>query len=69
MLHRRINMDHRVKPGGDDLKMQKFASPRLRGEAAAQSAAGEGALALLLRPAVRPPHPDLLPASGEKEVL
>ncbi|MDA9404713.1 ATP-dependent helicase [Bradyrhizobium sp. CCBAU 45389] len=43
-----------------------FASPRLRGEADARSAAGEGD-----SPSTElvetPPHPDLLPASGEKE--
>ena len=42
------------------------SSPRERGEVAARSAAGEGALQLAER-AETPPHPDLLPASGEKE--
>ncbi|MFK4534600.1 superfamily I DNA/RNA helicase [Bradyrhizobium ottawaense] len=43
-----------------------FASPRLRGEADAQSAAGEGdspSTALV----ETPPHPDPLPASGARE--
>ncbi|MGY8707081.1 ABC transporter ATP-binding protein [Bradyrhizobium sp. 18BD] len=42
-----------------------FASPRTRGEADAQSAAGEGDSPSTVR-AENPPHPNLLPASGEK---
>ena len=41
-------------------------SPRVRGEVDARSAAGEGAPALPER-AERPPHPNPLPASGERE--
>ncbi len=44
----------------------KITSPRARGEVDARSAAGEGALPLPER-AERPPHPDPLPASGERE--
>ncbi len=46
-----------------------FASPRLRGEVDARSASGEG-VAESTSPsafAVSPPHPDPLPASGERE--
>jgi HemY protein len=41
------------------------ASPRLRGEAAAPSAAGEGDFPRV-QPIESPPHPDPLPASGER---
>src|SRR5690348_1879339 len=43
------------------------SSPRARGEVGERSAAGEGALEPYERTQT-PPHPDLLPASGEKEV-
>ncbi|MFH1342477.1 MAG: ABC transporter ATP-binding protein [Pseudomonadota bacterium] len=43
-----------------------FASPRLRGEADARSAAGEGDSPSTVL-AEAPPHPDPLPASGERE--
>ncbi|TWB06792.1 dipeptide ABC transporter ATP-binding protein [Bradyrhizobium stylosanthis] len=43
-----------------------FASPRVRGEADAQSAAGEGGSPSTVL-AESPPHPDPLPASGERE--
>ncbi|MBV8926657.1 MAG: UvrD-helicase domain-containing protein, partial [Bradyrhizobium sp.] len=43
-----------------------FASPRLRGEADARSAAGEGD-APRTELVEAPPHPDPLPASGERE--
>jgi peptide/nickel transport system ATP-binding protein len=44
-----------------------FTSPRLRGEVAARSAAGEGSYPPALSPAEAAPHPGLLPAGGEKE--
>jgi DNA helicase II / ATP-dependent DNA helicase PcrA len=43
-----------------------FTSPRARGEVDTRSVAGEGAFPLPER-AERPPHPDPLPASGERE--
>ncbi|MCS3925776.1 peptide/nickel transport system ATP-binding protein [Bradyrhizobium elkanii] len=43
-----------------------FASPRMRGEADARSAAGEGGSPSTVL-AESPPHPDPLPASGERE--
>ncbi|MET4283664.1 ABC transporter ATP-binding protein [Bradyrhizobium sp. LA6.12] len=43
-----------------------FASPRVRGEADARSAAGEGGSPSTVL-AESPPHPDPLPASGERE--
>ncbi|MET4176372.1 peptide/nickel transport system ATP-binding protein [Bradyrhizobium sp. LA6.1] len=43
-----------------------FASPRTRGEADARSAAGEGGSPSTVL-AESPPHPDPLPASGERE--
>ena len=43
-----------------------FASPRLRGEADARSAAGEGGSPSTVL-AESPSHPDPLPASGERE--
>jgi ATP-dependent DNA helicase UvrD/PcrA len=43
-----------------------FTSPRARGEVGEQSEPGEGALPLPER-AKRPPHPNPLPASGERE--
>jgi DNA helicase-2/ATP-dependent DNA helicase PcrA len=52
------------KPGA-----ASFTSPRLRGEVDARSASGEG-VAESTSPsafAVSPPHPDPLPASGERE--
>ena len=44
-----------------------FISPRLRGEVAARSAAGEGESPRASESVEAAPHPDLLPASGEKE--
>jgi DNA helicase II / ATP-dependent DNA helicase PcrA len=44
----------------------QFTSPRARGEVDARSAPDEGALQLP-EPAERPPHPNPLPASGERE--
>ena len=48
------------------LLAQRFTSPRVRGEVDTRSVAGEGALQLPER-AETPPHPDPLPASGERE--
>jgi len=44
-----------------------FTSPRLRGEVGSRSDPGEGDYR---RPAIseNPPHPDPLPASGEREI-
>ncbi len=45
-----------------------FTSPRLLGEVDARSAAGEGHL-IHTPPVAAPPHPDSLPANGEREKL
>ena len=53
-------------PEDDAAALSPLASPRLRGEAGAQSAPGEGDSPLAVL-AETPPHPDPLPASGERE--
>jgi peptide/nickel transport system ATP-binding protein len=50
----------------DEASVPSFASPRVRGEADARSAAGEGDSSRTSL-AETPPHPDPLPASGERE--
>jgi hypothetical protein len=47
--------------------MMTLTSPRKRGEVDARSASGEGD-SPTLRQAENPPHPDPLPASGEREI-
>jgi hypothetical protein len=44
-----------------------LTSPRARGEVGLRSDPGEGGVPAIPSQTARPPHPDLLPASGEKE--
>jgi uncharacterized protein DUF3306 len=53
--------DRRSEPGGGT-----STSPRLRGEVGSRSDPGEGG-SQQAQPAESPPHPDPLPASGERE--
>jgi hypothetical protein len=48
------------------IKFGAFTSPRLRGEVGLRSNPGEGD-SPSIRLAESPPHPDPLPASGERE--
>ena len=56
-----------TKPGCNRIAGTDFYSPlpAVRGEV--ERSEGEGALPRVLSPAERPPHPNLLPARGEKE--
>ena len=70
-----FSMDRRIKSGGDEewCVARLSTSPRRAGRGRASVASeGEGASPRILsaampRPAERPPHPNLLPARGEKE--